>query len=63
MIKEFVIEGKFKMGKEMVKFKKIVRAVGEKEALEKIYSKLCGTHKCNRRTIKIEKIEVKNGNK
>ncbi len=56
-VKNFRIYGEFKKGKFVYKFKKYVRALNEKQALDIVYSTIGGNHKVNRKLIKIKKVE------
>ena len=56
-VKNFRVYGEFKKGKFVYKFKKYVRALNEKQAIEIVYSTIGGNHKVNRKLIRIKQVE------
>ncbi|MCS7098044.1 MAG: 50S ribosomal protein L18Ae [Candidatus Methanomethyliaceae archaeon] len=56
--KNFLVKGKIKIGFEWVNFKKLVSAVSEKMAIEKVFCLFGGNHKLKRFQIKISSVEL-----
>ncbi len=54
----FIVKGKFRLGENYQQFNIKIDAPSEKMAIEKVYSRLGSNHKCKRRFIKIEGVEV-----
>ncbi len=53
----YEVRGFFRIGKEWMKFTKVVTAHNEKFAVEKTYSILGSNHKVKRNLIKIEEVK------
>jgi len=54
--KIFLIEGRFKSGRRLQVFTKEVRALSEKQALERLYSDIGSKHGVKRNLIHVDKI-------
>lgn len=52
----YIVEGEFRMGGSIQKFKKTVEASSKEAAEEKVYTDLGSNHKVKRRFIKIKSI-------
>ncbi|AEA47762.1 50S ribosomal protein L18Ae [Archaeoglobus veneficus] len=52
----FEVVGTFRVGKDWMKFRKVVNAHNERFALEKVYSLLGSNHKVKRNLIRVESI-------
>jgi large subunit ribosomal protein LX len=55
----YTVEGEFRMGRSIQKFKKTVSAVNARAAEEKVYAELGSKHKVKRRFVKITKVSGK----
>lgn len=56
--KNFLVRGKVKIGLEWINFKKMVSAVNEKMAIEKVFCLFGGNHKLKRFQIEINSVEM-----
>ncbi|MCQ5336788.1 MAG: 50S ribosomal protein L18Ae [Candidatus Methanomethylicia archaeon] len=57
--KLFLVEGKVKMGFQWTKFKKSIKAISKKMAIEKLFCEFGGNHKLKRFQIKIDNVVEK----
>ena len=60
-MKNYVVEGSFKVEKEWRRFKKTIESNNEKNAKEKLYSLLGSEHRLKRNKIKISSVEEMKG--
>jgi len=58
-VKTFQVEGEIRKPRAVLPFSKLVRALDEKKAIERIYTLFGSRHKAKRFQIKIIKIEEK----
>jgi large subunit ribosomal protein LX len=58
-VKTFQIQGEIRKSRAVMPFRKLVKALDEKEAVEKVYMLFGSRHKAKRFQIKILKVEEK----